>query len=277
MSIVNKKFKNFTINIFDNDCLGVKIANGKFWEPHIFNFLKLNLNKNSVFVDIGSNYGFHSLAISKKCKEIYSFEPQVVMCELQKLSIQQSNINNIKVYNCALGDKNELSYITQIDYSHPSINMGDVGIEKKDINNCKKIKIKKLDSFDLNFVDFIKIDVQGYEKFVIEGSIKTIEKHKPTLIIEFENHQFGKFNYHSNDLFCILKEMNYEIFLLDFHYPVDFIFVHKDNLNIFFKKNSDYIKDLLVDNEENKCLQYGINKKIYFNDEISNELINIDI
>ena len=42
-----------------------------------------------------------------------------------------------------------------------------------------KYKIKTLDSFGLNFVDFIKIDAEGYEPLVAKGAMKTIELHKP--------------------------------------------------------------------------------------------------
>ena len=45
------------------------------------------------------------------------------------------------------------------------------------------IEIKTLDSFNLE-PDFIKIDIQGYEISVLKGASKTLEKFKPTLLIE---------------------------------------------------------------------------------------------
>jgi fructose-1,6-bisphosphatase len=39
---------------------------------------------------------------------------------------------------------------------------------------------------------FIKIDVQGYEPFVIEGAINTIQQHRPYMFVEFEDHLLQK-------------------------------------------------------------------------------------
>ena len=45
-----------------------------------------------------------------------------------------------------------------------------------------------LDDYDFQDVVFIKIDVQGYESFVIDGALETIKKHRPYLFVEFEEH-----------------------------------------------------------------------------------------
>jgi FkbM family methyltransferase len=47
-----------------------------------------------------------------------------------------------------------------------------------------EISIRTLDSFNLEWVDFIKIDVEGWEQRVIEGAVETIGKWKPTMIVE---------------------------------------------------------------------------------------------
>ena len=42
----------------------------------------------------------------------------------------------------------------------------------------------KLDDFEFEDIDFIKIDVEGFEKKVIQGAFKTILKYNPLLVIE---------------------------------------------------------------------------------------------
>jgi len=54
------------------------------------------------------------------------------------------------------------------------------------------VKSTRLDSRTFKDVVFIKIDVQGYESFVIEGAINTIQEHRPYLFIEFEDHLLQK-------------------------------------------------------------------------------------
>jgi hypothetical protein len=71
--------------------------------------------------------------------------------------------------------------------SKEAVNFGDVRIKKPSENNVI-VKLKKLDDYDFQDVVFIKIDVQGYESFVIDGALSTIKKHRPYLFVEFEEH-----------------------------------------------------------------------------------------
>ena len=44
--------------------------------------------------------------------------------------------------------------------------------------------MKKLDDFEYDNLDFVKIDVEGYENKVILGAENTLKKHKPIIIVE---------------------------------------------------------------------------------------------
>lgn len=246
-------FKIYTIT---NDCMGKDILNGKCWESHIVNFLKNNLNNESIFIDIGSNYGWHSIISSNICKEVHSFEPQKVMYEIQKMSLIENNIDNLKLYNLGLGETNKVSEMSKINYFVDGVNIGDLSIGV----GGEKIEVKTLDSFNFNKVDIIKIDVQGYEKFIIEGSIETIKKFKPILIVEFEEFQLNKFGYGSKNLFDKIREFDYEIYFLEYVYPSDHVCVHKSMVSDFESKNK--ISRLTNSNNLNKNLENGITKKI---------------
>ena len=57
------------------------------------------------------------------------------------------------------------------------------------IDNYKKvpIKMKKLDDIEIeNKIKFIKIDVEGHEKNVLQGGIETKKNNKPVLLVEIE-------------------------------------------------------------------------------------------
>lgn len=246
----------FKIYTLINDCMGKDIINGKCWESHIVNFLKNNLTQESVFIDVGSNYGWHSIIASKLCKYVYSFEPQSLMYEIQKMSVNENGINNLKIYNVALGEVNKESEMVRINYFNDGINIGDLSIG----SGGEKIELKTLDSFDLPKIDMIKIDVQGYEKFVIEGGIELINKDKPIMIVEFEDFQLIKFGYNSKTLFDKIKSLDYEIYFLEYQYPSDHVCVHKSMVNDFENKNK--ILPLTSSNQLNRNLDNGITKKI---------------
>jgi hypothetical protein len=126
----------------------------------------------------------------------------------------------------------------------------------------EKIEIKTLDSLEISKVDFIKIDVQGYEKYVLTGSENTIRNSKPIIIIEMENHQLKRFGYDVTELFETLRNFGYYIYLLDYHYPSDHVCVHKDNLNEFIEKNHKWIKPLTDSNHLNNNLENYVTEKI---------------
>ena len=56
-----------------------------------------------------------------------------------------------------------------------------------------KVKKSRLDDVLINkVISFIKIDVEGHEKEVIDGSINIIKKYKPTLLVEIEKRHNNK-------------------------------------------------------------------------------------
>ncbi len=52
-----------------------------------------------------------------------------------------------------------------------------------------------LDSFELKDVDFIKIDTEGYELYVVKGAEETIKRCKPTMIVEQKGHGMKYFGF----------------------------------------------------------------------------------
>ena len=51
-------------------------------------------------------------------------------------------------------------------------------------NDLNKVELKKLDDYELTDVDFIKIDVEGYENQVVLGAKETLLRNKPIIIVE---------------------------------------------------------------------------------------------
>ena len=62
------KLKKYNINLFIDpfNFFGLKINNQEIYEYRITKYIYKNLNKNSIFFDIGSNEGYYSIIASKK-------------------------------------------------------------------------------------------------------------------------------------------------------------------------------------------------------------------
>ena len=72
------------------------------------------------------------------------------------------------------------------------------------------VEIRTLDSFDLNFIDYIKIDAEGYEIEALIGAQKLIEKCKPFIHIEAKKKVMVKQNITMKDIEDYFESINYK-------------------------------------------------------------------
>ena len=171
-------------------------------------FFQDYLQKNDCMIDVGASIGTTTLAsascVSDKGK-IYSIEPNPRIFKYLHGNIKLNNFKNIETFNVALGNKDDTIYFSdERSDDVNSINNSNVGI---------KVPIKSLDSLPINQspISLLKIDAIGYEKFVLLGGQKTLEKTKciHIAIIEKQLHQYG---YKLNDIFDLLLDNNFKLF-----------------------------------------------------------------
>jgi len=249
------KYKNFV----NDDMARSSVAVGKPWEPHLTQFVQLYEAKT--IVDIGANFGYHTLLFSKQAT-VYAFEPQSQNYQLLLDNIELNNITNVIPYNFACGDTNCYVKMPIID-TKSNVNMGDITPDFVS-SNYTTTKSIVLDEMDLPQIDLIKIDVQGWEKKVLIGSRNILATWKPALIVEFEGFQLAKTNTTCKELFDYIREQNYYIFYLDHQYPSDHVCIHNDKLAEFREKFKDYIFEHHADNWINNNVQNGVTEKIVF-------------
>ena len=201
LKTINTQFGKIVININDQ-FIGKSFLNQKYWGLQdieiISKIIEFKCKKKNkiVFYDVGANIGTHSIALSNIFKNkivIRAFEAQSNIYEMFNQSIKINNLNNIELYHNAVSDKNdEIIRIDLPDYSKQN-NFGGLELLKpfqnSDNAQMKKsgifedIKSIKLDIFNEE-VDFIKIDVEGMENFVLKGSKNLIVNHRPFLFME---------------------------------------------------------------------------------------------
>lgn len=127
-------------------------------------------------LDVGMHVGLWSMHLAKLFQRVIGFEP--VPEHIECLRMNMNGFDNYEVHNCALGSERRLASLKLLPNS-----TGSATLEHVD-NGSAKVVVLPLDSFEFEFVDFIKIDVEGYEKFVIQGAEATIKKHRPVIIVE---------------------------------------------------------------------------------------------
>ena len=155
-------------------------------------FMIPNLASHSdVAIDVGANIGFYSYFLSKIFRTVHAFEPiENISTDLNDYTLINKNIS---LHNYALSDTNESALISvPILKDKNVLNYGYASLKNK-FDKTKQIKIHKktLDSFNIEKIDFIKIDVEGHENEVLEGGINSIKKNMPLMLIELEERHTG--------------------------------------------------------------------------------------
>lgn len=156
------------------------------YETYELNLFKKLAEKSSVVFDIGANIGLYSLVTANlkgPKNKIYAFEPIEENQYYIEHNIKLNKFKNIKLIPMAVGDKESK---LKIYLANNSIGTHSAG---KVTSNSVEIDQTTIDSFSKqeNVVpDLIKMDIEGYEAYAINGGINTLKKHKPTLLIEFD-------------------------------------------------------------------------------------------
>ena len=169
-------------------------------------------------IDIGAHIGWYTIDFAERAKHVYSFE-----CSPKSFNYLCANIAlnkcdyKVSKYNCALGNKDGIAQY----YIRDPLDGGGNGISQFEydvINNVPfiEVPVKKLDSFNLTNINFIKIDVEGHEKEVLQGAVNTImENDYPKIFFESWDESQESRNYPSiklrEELFEYIRSLEYRI------------------------------------------------------------------
>jgi FkbM family methyltransferase len=157
-------------------------------------------------IDIGSNIGTNTLMFSDY-GPVHSFEP--VFHTIVEKNVNANKLKHgVTVYPIALSNTcREVDfYICKSTDETENINYGGTTMYPHDCSDMnKKVKCltNTLDNVYKGVPSIIKIDVEGAEMDVLNGSINTIKKHKPFIMIEIHD-------YKNSEIPKLLKSMSYQ-------------------------------------------------------------------
>ena len=161
-----------------------------------FEVLKFITQADSHYValDIGANDGTSIQMIRKfqKSVRIIAFDPITrPRFNLRNVDFKEFALSNVKERFSLFTPIVHGKILTQYSSFHSEKLRQqiehDLGLEATDYGIVEKsVEAHTLDSLDLQPF-FVKIDVEGAEKAVLEGSLATIDKHLPVILVEIQN------------------------------------------------------------------------------------------
>jgi FkbM family methyltransferase len=135
-------------------------------------------------IDVGANRGYYSYALSKVTRSVIAFEPHPLLARFARRKLSPA----IPVHEVALSNRSG-STILHV----PQVKNGvDVHFNASITKSYPyfttyieiPVRMATLDEFAFDDVGFIKIDVEGADMDVVEGGRRTIERCRPTMVIE---------------------------------------------------------------------------------------------
>ena len=190
----------------------------------------LFFKKKTHSLDIGANIGYVTSWLSQRWNKVSSFEPTPITFECLRLNCNQDHID---LYNVGLSDREgELNFAVNKNKPDHNQIVSEFKSYKKGWD-VLKIPVKTVDDFNLDDVDFIKIDVEGHEYQVVNGALNTIKKCRPLIMLEisYENKLKDKeitknhkqaLDVVLNENYVILKQFGYDYILMpkEWHHQV---------------------------------------------------------
>lgn len=210
--------------------------------------LKKHIHRLNTIIDAGANQGQFALMASEFFPEakIYSFEPvPETYLVLQNNTSKYSD--QISVYNIALGNrtgdikfyKNKYSHVSSALYidkhnNHPNYD--------QTVANEIVVPISSLDTSLASFLNLVrpcllKLDVQGFEKEIINGAQKTLNS-VDYILIEMPFFTLYENQPLFNELNILLNERGFDLLLpMDVNYGADNDIIEMDFL---FKRKEEH-------------------------------------
>lgn len=145
-----------------------------------------------VAIDGGANVGVYTIEMARAMKgwgRVIAFEPQRAIYHALAGNCAINNCLNVDLIHAAVGDRNGLTRIPEIDYTKPGC-YGGLQLEGK-FHSIEKtgredmVPIHMIDSMALGRLDLLKLDIEGMEMKALRGAAQTIKRCKPFIMAEW--------------------------------------------------------------------------------------------
>jgi FkbM family methyltransferase len=173
------------------------------------------LPPDAIVLDIGANIGVWTRLLSAHCTagQVYAFEPSPTT--FRRLEKNCGMRRNVTCVSCALGAKNGT-----VQFSGEEVDPKLRSIQNETAGSGIEVTSRRLDDWvrdnRITRIDFVKIDVEGFEEDALMPSLEVLERFRPTLCFEFVP-EFAaiRSSYGGTHLIPSLRRLGYHVCRLD--------------------------------------------------------------
>ena len=206
---------DFILHAYKHDVIGRKLYKTKKYDRTLSErIINKFTDSSGNFIDIGANLGYFTCLlahVSNNQGKILAIEPEPNNHELLQINVNNNNLaSKVFIYNSALGESEGVALLNVYKKSnrgrHSMVSNGSGSSIEVPVQRLDKLVSKHFDCAQV--IDLIKLDVEGYEPFVIRGAGNVLDrtkylvmeyapyllKHSGMKINEFMEHVASKFS-----------------------------------------------------------------------------------
>jgi FkbM family methyltransferase len=202
--------KRFPISLRPNEGVSRLVFYFGVSEPDLFDFYNDYLRPGMTVLDVGANIGLHALYMANRVAprgRVHSFEPSPMIFDRLSRHVEASKLANICCHPFALGPKAGEIFFHQVESDTSRSFLSDTPSKEM-------VCIRTLDAVSkeicLDKIDFLKLDVEGFELGVLHGSHQTLDEGRIEVIqVELDVHSLARNAANADGVFSFLTKKGY--------------------------------------------------------------------
>jgi FkbM family methyltransferase len=162
------------------------------YEPELRDLIRAFVPEGGVAADIGANVGWHTLLMAKLVGPegiVIAAEPNPSVRVRLNFNLQLNRFKHVIVGSHAMAQESGVLTFNAPDSSDAASGDGHVPTVGETSGHVITVEKKSVDQWiaelQIDRLDFVKIDVEGYEWPVFQGAIKTFQRCRPVIVFEW--------------------------------------------------------------------------------------------
>ncbi len=175
------------------------------------------IKEGDIVFDIGANIGYYTLQAAARIGNhgrVYAFEPVSITYSKLIANLKINIFENVTTENLAVSNKKGEIELFIADEN--STGSSSVAMHVSYSGVKERVSTISLDQYvqdnKIIKVDVIKIDVEGCEPMVIDGTVETMNEHKPLILIEVLDERLNALGNNKELLYGLFRKNDYEPF-----------------------------------------------------------------
>lgn len=154
-------------------------------------------------IDIGGWLGPWTRELARWCPQVHTFEPQPDLASYLRRVVP----TNVTVHEKAVADKPGVLPLVIPSAEHGSRALASLDGEAGPESIIHQVEVVRLDDMGFTDIGFVKIDVEGHEREVVEGAEALLAEQRPRLLLEAEQRHIDE---PITDLFALVTGHGYD-------------------------------------------------------------------